>query len=387
MKKFLILVLAMLIQEYTPLHAETPEDIPAERFSTELTGTKQMFIEGVTHLRKPDLYPVQHTYAGGKTALVNRKSGSYDFCLCTLVNVESKRIFFGFVDYSAGEDNPVIAYGTLLDMAETDPSKQRHDVRFDLELDLVTKRPRQPLTGTYNFGAGYAGPIGVLEWKCGHRLNEVDPNYHKHNSADGKVAYTPSGFACADLFLLEHLTFNANGTGKASQVGTAEGREDILDVTARRGPRGGKRANHVSSGAVEYSLTLTRSQPMTFTLDKESGLLTLRYSPSTTHSEKYHYATDHPVMTEIKNSYARWATAAPKRFVGSEQLTYVNTLPSWLVVKKVGAPDSPASYIFVPKAGLKTTIVDSDSGYEHETDRVPARLVDNAIEYYMSQSR
>lgn len=345
-----------------------------------LAVTQSLFTSGMKFMSHPDSYTPLAEYAEGETKLVACKSWVYDFKYCLLANPKERRLFMGFVDYTE-QDSPRLLFGTIIKISD-DFSKTptRIAVRFDMEIDLHTYREPEPPQGKYHFAQGildyrYSAPIGS--------------DSYNQNTASGLVAQTPSGFYCEQLSWVDFLSFSSGGKGTATQHSTAEGREEYISSYDRRGPRGGYKGTVTSADAVEYSVIIDRTQPISWFLtnihDGKGKLLKINYVASSTPKITYKYATPHKVMTEIKNAYEKWARSAPLRYVGSEEFIYCGKLAKWIVLRSVDSDWlSAASYLFVPIAGFQIeTRSYLDPSQMIKTDVIPQRLMQDMVEQFI----
>lgn len=346
-----------------------------------LALTKNFFTSGMKYMSTPESYNPLAEYANGETKLISYKGWVYDFKYCLLANPKEKRLFFGFVDFT-DEKSPRLLFGTIIELNE-DFSKppKRIAVRFDMDIDLHTYCEPEPPSGEYHFAQG------TLAYRC------ADPegkDIHSVNTASGLVAQTPSGFYCERLSWVDFLTFDTNGKGKAKQHATAEGREEYFSSYNKYGPRGGYKGTVNTDGAVEYEVTIDRTQPLTWSLadgDEHQGkLLKINYVASSIPSISYKYATKHPVMSEIKNAYSKWSKTAPLRYVGSEEFIYCGKLAKWIVIRKVGSDWLKASsYLFVPVAGFQ---IETRSYYDPskfiKTDVIPQTLIQDMVQEFIN---
>lgn len=345
-----------------------------------LAVTESFFTPGMKYMAHPDSYTPLAEYADGETKLVARKSWVYDFKYCLLANPKKRRLFFGFVDYTE-EESPRLLFGTIIELSEDfSQPPTRIAVRFDMDIDLHSYRKPEPPQGKYHFAQD------VLAYRCNDPKGN-DP--YNRNTASGLVAQTPSGFYCERLSWVDFLSFNTGGKGTATQHSTAEGREEYISSYDRRGPRGGYKGTVTSGDAVEYSVIIDRTQPMSWSLtdvpDINGQLLKINYASSSTPKITYKHATPHKVMTEIKNAYAKWARSAPIRYVGSEEFIYCGKLAKWIVLRRVDSDWlSAASYIFVPIAGFQIeTRGYLDPSQMIKTDVIPQRLMQDMVEQFI----
>ena len=352
-------------------------------FNREAVMSQEYFGYALTFHANQNAYEIDETYAGGKTILLARRGGSYNFDFCLLASSDGKRFFTGMADFSEPA-SPRLCYGTLIlfhDKPDGNFDTSGVSVRFNYDIDLTTLITPPPIKGKYNFGRGH------LAWRVeDEQIYEPDDRY-KINTCTGLVKQTSGGFYAKQLYVTDHLSFGGAGAGSAIQKGTAEGREEYMASTDKYGPRGGYKGTHTSSSAVEYDVTVTRTQPMSYTLDKATGLLTLKYSSSCNPHITYKKATSHPVMTQIKGAYSRWTKAAPLRFSGTESFIYVATLPKWLVLRHPDSEvDKPESYLFVPVDGWSEEFPHPDYPFMNITlDITPKYLAAEAINIFASE--
>ena len=333
---------------------------------------EQYIYVAALYLNDPTILPAQKQYSCG-TVLLDRErvSQAGNFYICMLDNPSAKRMFIGVADFTDNE-NPILCWGVLNDH-ETLPATN-YVVRFDVDLSLEEPLAYKAPSGRFYFGPYYGGYTGryddmyitqsLLRPNGSPRGPYGQDGYTSIDSTIGYVAQNKTNFGSTPtrLDVVDILDFNPTGTGKAIQRGKAKGVEWYMGLQDYYGPRGGYRGTSREDGYVEYAVTITRTQPLTYVVNKDTREMVIKYGTTMTPSIKYTKSTSHPVMNDIKQGYTRWANKAPRRFKYDDEFIYVTTLADWLVLR---AKDSEYadinSYQMIPRESSTETQIDPES--------------------------
>lgn len=378
-KKLVLLVLLIAASSVVAIAQQSKNDFSLDR---ESLSTPRMLRFGLREMTDTVSFPKAFRMGGDKVRVVYCDKIVDDYYLIVASNHKALRFFTGIAQIKHVNNNYRFLWGTLYGYEKSSEGLKcdmKYPVRFDVNSDLtdLITLSAKDLNKAYNFEQN------ILAWNCPGELRGDDLDYYKQNSATGFVGETTGGFYPEKLYLRELLQFNGLGGGKAIQLGGAEGREEYIGNSKNSGPRGGYRADGTSGGAVEYGVSVDRSQPMTYTYDKDTKLLKLNYSQPATGKVTYTHATTHPVMSQIKASYSKWMRVAPARYQGSEEWVLAGILSDdFLVIRAPQSnPDDPSEYIFIPAEGLTEEV----SHPIYEWEKIKRQMVPSKEMFWLMQ--